>query len=98
MDLYDDSRTLIHSGTLARRQRSEIDWHGWNDYVVALLDNYRKCCSTYQPLLRLTNSSVVLTRAETRSSGNVKHVVVSRVSVTCEVDAIFGINVWSRAS
>lgn len=40
MDLYDESRTLIHSGELARRQRSEIDWHGWNDYFVALMDNF----------------------------------------------------------
>ena len=40
MDLYDDSRTLVYMGPLARRQRSELDWHGWNDYTVALLDNY----------------------------------------------------------
>ena len=42
MDLYDDSRTLVYSGPLARRQRSETDWHGWNDYFVALLDNFRE--------------------------------------------------------
>jgi hypothetical protein len=45
MDLYDDSRTLVHSGPLARRQRSETDWHGWNDLSVALLDNYCKFSS-----------------------------------------------------
>jgi RHO1 GDP-GTP exchange protein 1/2 len=43
MDLYDEKRTLVHSGVLARRQRSETDWHGWNDYFIALLDNYREC-------------------------------------------------------
>ena len=42
MDLYDDSRTLVYSGPLARKQRSEMDWHGWNDYFVALLDNFRE--------------------------------------------------------
>lgn len=40
MDLYDERRTLNYSGTLARRQRSETDWRGWHDYLVALLDNY----------------------------------------------------------
>ncbi|TDL16579.1 hypothetical protein BD410DRAFT_822834 [Rickenella mellea] len=40
MDLFDESRQLVHMGPLARRQRSEVDWHGWHDYVVALLDNY----------------------------------------------------------
>ncbi|EPQ54101.1 hypothetical protein GLOTRDRAFT_116750 [Gloeophyllum trabeum ATCC 11539] len=40
MDLYDESRSLIHQGTLARRQRTEVDWSGWNDLFVALLDNY----------------------------------------------------------
>ncbi len=41
MDLQDEGRALVISGTLARRQRSELDWHGWNDYFVVLLDNYR---------------------------------------------------------
>jgi hypothetical protein len=41
MDLYDESRTLIQIGTLARRQRSETDWSGWFDLTVALLDHYR---------------------------------------------------------
>ncbi|KZS88061.1 hypothetical protein SISNIDRAFT_460111 [Sistotremastrum niveocremeum HHB9708] len=40
MDLYSDNRTLVYQGPLARRQRSETDWHGWHDMEVALLDNY----------------------------------------------------------
>ncbi|KDQ59244.1 hypothetical protein JAAARDRAFT_192767 [Jaapia argillacea MUCL 33604] len=40
MDLYEESRTLVYEGELARRQRSETDWHGWNDLYVALLDNH----------------------------------------------------------
>ncbi|KAI0040258.1 hypothetical protein FA95DRAFT_1611936 [Auriscalpium vulgare] len=39
MDLYDDSRTLMHSGTLSRKQRSD-SWHAWTDLMGALLDNY----------------------------------------------------------
>ncbi|OCB84705.1 hypothetical protein A7U60_g8226 [Sanghuangporus baumii] len=40
LDEQDESRTLVHSQTLARRLRSEIDWHGWNDFFVVLLDHY----------------------------------------------------------
>lgn len=39
MDLYDDSRTLIHSGPVARRVGDS--WHNWNDLLFALFDNYR---------------------------------------------------------
>lgn len=39
MDLYNENRTLINSGPLARRQRSE-NWSGWTDLEVGLLDNY----------------------------------------------------------
>ena len=42
LDDQDESRSLVHSQTLARRQRTEIDWSGWNDYFVILLDHYRK--------------------------------------------------------
>jgi hypothetical protein len=38
MDLYDEKRTLVHAGALARRSS---DWSGWADHFVALLDNYR---------------------------------------------------------
>jgi len=41
MDLYNESRTLVHSGTLGRRMRSEMG-HTWVDLYVALLDNYRQ--------------------------------------------------------
>ncbi|KAF8575974.1 hypothetical protein K439DRAFT_1419330 [Ramaria rubella] len=37
MDLYNENRTLVHSGPLARRQET---WNGWTDLEVGLLDNY----------------------------------------------------------
>ncbi|KAG1747212.1 uncharacterized protein EDB91DRAFT_74648 [Suillus paluster] len=40
LDWYDESRSLVYSGPLARRSKSEMDWHPWNDLFVALLDNY----------------------------------------------------------
>jgi hypothetical protein len=42
MDLYDEKRTLVHAGVLARRDR---DWCGWTEHFVALLDNYRGSAS-----------------------------------------------------
>ncbi|KAK0223358.1 hypothetical protein IW262DRAFT_820050 [Armillaria fumosa] len=39
MDLYDDSRTLVYSGPVARRTRSSTSG-SWTDLTVALLDNY----------------------------------------------------------
>ncbi|EGN99254.1 hypothetical protein SERLA73DRAFT_168758 [Serpula lacrymans var. lacrymans S7.3] len=40
IDRYDESRSLVYSGPLARRSKSEMDWHGWNDLLVVLFDNY----------------------------------------------------------
>lgn len=40
LDRYTDSRSLIHSGTLARRSKSDMDWNPWYDLYIALLDNY----------------------------------------------------------
>ena len=41
MDLYDQSRTLLHAGALYRRYRSKADMsHTWAELHVALLDNY----------------------------------------------------------
>ncbi|KAI0694624.1 hypothetical protein BC835DRAFT_1274268 [Cytidiella melzeri] len=39
LDLYEESRTLLHEGTLARRYKGEVGYH-WADLHVALLDNY----------------------------------------------------------
>ena len=42
LDLYDESRTLLHSGQLARRYTSRTEvTYTWVDLHVALLDNYR---------------------------------------------------------
>jgi hypothetical protein len=40
MDLYDDSRTLVYSSSVARRVRAEASFHEWDDLVISLLDNY----------------------------------------------------------
>ncbi|KAG6328251.1 hypothetical protein ID866_10838 [Astraeus odoratus] len=40
LDWYNDTRSLVHAGMLARRSRSEMDWNPWFDLYVALLDNY----------------------------------------------------------
>ncbi|KAH8118065.1 hypothetical protein DFH11DRAFT_1808798 [Phellopilus nigrolimitatus] len=62
LDDQDAGRSLIHSQTLARRQRTEIDWSGWNDYFVVLLDHY---------------PTVLITREEKRTN-TVRYEVSSR--------------------
>lgn len=76
LDLYDDNRTLIHSGPLARRYKTDQ----WADLHVALLDNYRRSafmrlCS----LLIVSDNTVLILKPETRSSGAVKYSIISRV-------------------
>lgn len=41
MDLYDQSRTLVYSGPVIRKMRSEAGFNEWHDLVTCLLDNYR---------------------------------------------------------
>lgn len=40
MDLYDESRTLVHSSDVARRMRTDTGFSEWADMNLALLDNY----------------------------------------------------------
>lgn len=40
MDLYDEKRHLVHTDTVARRNGSGSEWHGWRDVTLGLLDNY----------------------------------------------------------
>lgn len=40
LDWYNESRSLVYSGPVARKSKSEMDWHPWTDLFVALLDNY----------------------------------------------------------
>ncbi|KAJ8508807.1 hypothetical protein ONZ45_g8965 [Pleurotus djamor] len=40
LDLYDDSRTLVYEGPIARRGRSDTGFSTWLDQSLALLDNY----------------------------------------------------------
>ncbi|ELU40640.1 RhoGEF domain-containing protein [Rhizoctonia solani AG-1 IA] len=37
---YDEHRQLFMAGPLSRRQRRDVEWHGWSDLYVGLLDNY----------------------------------------------------------
>ncbi|TFY66575.1 hypothetical protein EVG20_g4514 [Dentipellis fragilis] len=39
MDFYDDSRTLVFSSPLVRKQGTD-SWHNWVDLMAVLLDNY----------------------------------------------------------
>ncbi|GJJ08649.1 hypothetical protein Clacol_002868 [Clathrus columnatus] len=39
MDLYNETRSLVYTGELARKQRAD-NWSKWMDLEVALLDNY----------------------------------------------------------
>ncbi|TCD69356.1 hypothetical protein EIP91_007912 [Steccherinum ochraceum] len=62
MDLYDQSRTLLHAGALFRRYRSKADVsHTWAELHVALLDNY-----------------LLILRPEERPNGAIRYGVVSR--------------------
>ncbi|KAH8099970.1 hypothetical protein BXZ70DRAFT_1024921 [Cristinia sonorae] len=62
MDLYDQSRTLLHAGALFRRYRSKADMsHTWAELHVALLDNY-----------------LLILRPEERPNGAIRYGVVSR--------------------
>lgn len=47
MDLYDESRTLVYSGPVSRRARSETGFSsgGWTELVAALLDNFCEALS-----------------------------------------------------
>ncbi|KAF8734008.1 CNH domain, partial [Rhizoctonia solani] len=40
LDWYDEHRQLFMAGPLSRRQRRDVEWHGWSDLYVGLLDNY----------------------------------------------------------
>ncbi|KAG9123304.1 hypothetical protein FRC07_015127 [Ceratobasidium sp. 392] len=40
LDWYDEGRQLFIQGPLARRNRREVEWHGWSDLYVGVLDNY----------------------------------------------------------
>ncbi|KAF9039514.1 hypothetical protein BDZ89DRAFT_1129395 [Hymenopellis radicata] len=54
MDLYDDSRTLIYAGPVARRIRSSTSGSTWNDLTLALLDE---------------SDFILMTREETEANG-----------------------------
>ncbi|CAE6475856.1 unnamed protein product [Rhizoctonia solani] len=40
LDWYDEHRQLFMAGPLSRRQRRDVEWHGWSDLYVGILDNY----------------------------------------------------------
>ncbi|EMD33527.1 hypothetical protein CERSUDRAFT_87363 [Gelatoporia subvermispora B] len=58
MDLYDESRTLIYQGPLARRFKSEVAY-SWADLHVALLDNYLLLLKPETRSSGITRNSVV---------------------------------------
>ena len=40
LDIAEPKRTLVYSGLVFRRVRSETNWHGWQNLHAFLLDNY----------------------------------------------------------
>jgi len=82
MDLYEQSRTLIHSSPVTRKTRSESGFHEWDDLVASLLDNY--CELPFCPyILSLMCFIVLLTREERQqSSSSVQRRLISRVDCT----------------
>ncbi|KAF5361963.1 hypothetical protein D9756_002198 [Leucocoprinus leucothites] len=40
VDLFDKKRQLIHSGKLLGQPDSKLEWNGWSELFVLLLDNY----------------------------------------------------------
>ncbi|OCH94369.1 hypothetical protein OBBRIDRAFT_141319 [Obba rivulosa] len=58
MDLYDESRTLIYQGPLARRFKSDVAYN-WADLNVALLDNYLLLLKPETRSSTVTRNSVV---------------------------------------
>lgn len=40
LDWYDNHRQMFMQGPLSRRTRRDVEWHGWSDLYVGLLDNY----------------------------------------------------------
>lgn len=80
MDLYNESRSLVYSGTLGRRMRSDMG-HTWVDLHVALLDNYRQL----NPLVlrvKVTQIFTVLLTKEEQQNGVTKYRLTSRVRVS----------------
>ncbi|KAF8968138.1 hypothetical protein BDZ97DRAFT_1916355 [Flammula alnicola] len=82
MDLYDDSRSLAHSGPVMRRARSETGFsEKWSELVAALLDNYCEYDFVFHVILELTVqclATVILTREEKRPNGSIRRVLMSR--------------------
>lgn len=80
MDLYDESRTLLHAGALFRRYRSKAELsYTWAELHVALLDNYRASISVVVVCTSDAPFTVLILRPEERPNGSIRYGVVSRV-------------------
>lgn len=62
LDLYDESRTLLFGGQLARRYKAEVGYN-WADLYVALLDNYCECYLVMVSILQVTSSTNIYSAA-----------------------------------
>jgi len=74
LDLHDDSRTLIHSGPLARQKSDTL--HSWSDVFGALLDNY---CAQLRlhPCVRTDSFQSCYSRRRPRHPGRSSAVIKS---------------------
>lgn len=83
MDLYDESRTLVYTGPVLRRVRTETGFsEKWSELVAALLDNY---CKPFRELRILIGANflfqVILMKEEKRPNGSIKRLLMSRVRI-----------------
>lgn len=78
MDLYSEDRSLVYSGTLARRMKFEMG-PTWVDLHVAVFDNYRQF--SLLTTQKTTQVSIVLLTKEEQYNGVTKYRLTSRVRV-----------------
>lgn len=88
MDLFNETRSLVHLGPVLRRGRSDTGLTtAWSELVAALLDNYckppRASGSAFRYLILSSFFfQVILMREEKRPNGVVRRILVSRVHIT----------------
>jgi hypothetical protein len=86
MDLFNETRSLVHFGPVLRRGRSDTGFTtGWSELVAALLDNYcklpRASGSAFRYLLLSSFLVVILMREEKCPNDVIRRVLVSRVHI-----------------
>ena len=86
MDLFNETRSLVHFGPVLRRGRRDTGFTtAWSELVAALLDNYCKPPQDYGSTIRYSPLSlflvVILMREEKHPNSVIRRVLVSRVHI-----------------